>query len=155
MHGILGEFLMRVRAIKGINEPTSWGRFSELLSGLSELQNVIRETQRHLHVRGIPPELSELQSDVGKLQQQVVALERSLRRWEAGSDSGLEDWGRLNNDIQSIVVRCRELMATISLSAGAPFDENVFLVIRERNATVPRHPPVEVPETLPDNEEEP
>ena len=92
---------------------------------------------------------------MARLQEKVATLEGSLRRWESGSDSGLEDWEGLNNDIQSLVVRCRELMGTISLSAGAPFDENGFMVIRKRNATVPRHPPVEVPETVPDNEEEP
>lgn len=42
---------------------------------------------------------------------------------------------------------------TISLSAGAAFDENGFLVIRERIATVPRGPPVEVPDTVPEHEE--
>jgi hypothetical protein len=48
-------------------------------------------------------------------------------------------------------------MATISLSAGAPFDENGLVVVRERNATVPRLPAerVETPETVPENEEKP
>jgi hypothetical protein len=103
----------------------------------------------------MPPELSELQNELERLQQRVVTLDGSLRRWEAGADDGSGDWGQLNNDIQSLVVRCRELMATSSLSAGAPFDENAFMVIRERNATVPCRPPVEVPETVPDEEEEP
>jgi len=61
MQKIVAEFLKRVRAINSINEPINWGRFSGLLSGLSELQNIIQDTQRHLQVHGTPPELSELQ----------------------------------------------------------------------------------------------
>jgi hypothetical protein len=45
-------------------------------------------------------------------------------------------------------------MATIAKTAGIPFNSNQFMEIRERYGTVPRLPPEEVPETVPENEDE-
>jgi len=144
-----------------MNEPLSLERFSTFLRGLRGVQSVIADTQRQLQGHVTPPELDALEEEVT----------RFIDRWEFKWDQFLTaprppfhpilyfeefpDWKPLQDDIERLVARCRELTATVARTADVPFNSSQFMAIRERYGTVPRHPPEEVPETEPDEEEEP
>ncbi|GIW91500.1 MAG: hypothetical protein KatS3mg109_1932 [Pirellulaceae bacterium] len=161
MQKMAAEFVKRACTCEGMSEPLSLERFSTFLRRLGQLQNVIATTQRQLQGRGVLPELDALEKEVTEF---VARWETQWNQFLSASRAPFQpilyfeefpDWKSLQRDIERLVARCQELTGAIARRAGVPFDSSRFMDIRERYGTVPRAPPIEVPETVPDNEEEP